>query len=113
MRLLFQINSGPDKTPAANALADAHSLTADGAQLAAVFFYFNGVNHAAPGMAGQTQWLRLSQQLDCPLILCQSAWQRRHDGLPVAGFQRGSLTDLVVWLERVDKVCCYGSGGGG
>lgn len=110
MQYLFQVNAAPGSEPAAAALVAARQLTADGAALAAVFFYFDGVRHAHGDDPQGGNWSAWAQRHDIPLLLCRTAWQRRYQELPASAFRLGSLTDLVLWLERVDAVRCFGGG---
>lgn len=110
MKIVYQVNQGPDSADAQQALSAAQDLLQDDqqAELAAVFFYFDGVRHAAAD-AGEA-WAELAEKHHFPLLICRSAWQRRYDELPTQAYQLSSLTDYVLWLEKTDQVQCFGSG---
>ena len=142
MKFIFQVNQAPHTVAAVSALRAAKQLLdpAQDDELAAVFFYFGGVSHAAAaGWRSQgaipegsrvvkdpqvlqasgalpidddvgVGWAQVSAEHKIPLLICRSAWQRRYQQLPVHAYQLSSLTDYVLWLEKVDQVRCFGEG---
>ena len=114
MSTVFQVNAAPSSALAHRAWSEASAaLAQDPHSVAAVFFYFDGVAHAqALGEFAEQHrpWAALAAQFQVPLLICQTAWQRRFQQLPGAAFRLSSLTDWMLWIEKTNAVKCFGGG---
>lgn len=109
MKILLQIHCSPETLSAQRAVEMVVAIHESRHDLAAVFFYFEGVAHGHDStIPGRNDiWRRLAAE-GIPLVLCQTAWQQRFTSLPDAAFKLGSLTDLVLWLDKADRTVCFG-----
>ena len=114
MSQVFQVNAAPTTAIAQSALKQAsEALAHDPQAVLAVFFYFDGVAHAhEQGEHAQQHeaWTDLAGRYQLPLLICQTAWQRRFQQLPGGAFRLSSLTDWMLWLEKSAAVECFGGG---
>lgn len=108
---VWQVNSVPGSPAALAALAAAQQCSLENVSgTLAVFFYYDGVRHAAVDASEGEPWAQLARQRGVVLSLCRSAWQRRYTNLPRAEFHLGSLTDLALWVEGASEYRCFGGG---
>lgn len=70
-----------------------------------IFFHGPGVDHAVSGQAGR--WRGLA---GTDLMVCSSAWQRRHAEPPPSGWHSGSLTHFWTAADRAEELRCFGAG---
>lgn len=74
-----------------------------------VFFHGAGVEHARDARVCSA-WQDHVGDGCIPLVVCETAWQRRFDQAPPAGWQTGSLVQFWHQALMAERVDCYGEG---
>lgn len=71
-----------------------------------VFFHGAGVDHAISGRA--PDWRELAAQGRVELVVCETAWRRRHRHPPPEDWHTGSLVRFWSVVADVGRIKCLG-----
>ena len=102
------VRAAPGRVSDSRALATVVGMLEQVHGEVVVFFHGPGSAHAAEPHADA--WKRLAERDDRVVLeVCSAAWQRRHDGEPVAPFKRSSLVRFWHRALSGDQVKSVGA----